>query len=72
MNQRAVFFSEITDAVQVSDKSIHGKYAIRGNELRAGAIGVRGLQLGFQVGCIVILVAESFRLAQGPPSRPSA
>lgn len=43
------------------------KDAVRGNQLDAGAGGVRLLQLGFQVRHVVVGVAEALGLAEAHP-----
>ncbi len=62
--QRIVFVRQIADGFEVGDDAIHGEDTVGGDQLEAGAIGVSLLELGFQLGHVVVGVAIALGLAQ--------
>ena len=67
MDDGVVFGRQFVNLVKLGNDAVHGKDAVRGNQLDAGAGGVRLLQLGFQVRHVVVGVAEALGLAEAHP-----
>ena len=63
-HQRIVFVCQVTHAFQVGDHAVHGEHAIGGDQHVAGARFTRLLQTCFQLGHVVIGIAEALRFAQ--------
>ena len=61
-HQRVVLVGQVADARQVGDDAVHGEHAVGGDEAEPG-VG-RLLELRFQVGHVVVLVAEALGLAE--------
>lgn len=55
---------QVADAPEIGNDAIHGEHAVGGNELQPGAGCVGGLELGFQIGHVVVLIAVPLGLAQ--------
>nr|GEU28576.1 hypothetical protein [Tanacetum cinerariifolium] len=61
-HQRAVAVGQVADLVELGDGAVHREHAVGDDHLVALAGG--GLQLGFQVGHVVVSVAQARGLAQ--------
>ena len=64
MDQRVVFLGQGVDLVEVADDAVHREHAVGGDQLEARAGGIGGLELGFQVGHVVVGVAKALRLGE--------
>ena len=64
MDDGVVPGGQLVNLVQLGDDAVHGKHAVRGNQLHAGSGGIRFLELGFQVRHVVVGVAEALGLAE--------
>ena len=64
MHDGPVFRGERVHFVEAGDDAIHREHAIGGDELHARAFGIRLLELGFEVGHVVVRVAVSPGLAE--------
>ena len=67
VNQRRVTPGERADAVEAGDAAIHGEYAVCANQLETRAGRVGGLELGLQVGQIVVFIAIASGFTQAHP-----
>ena len=63
-DQRAVSVGQIADAGEVGDDAVHREHAVGGDQLEARAGGIGFAQFRFEVGQVVVLVAEALGLAQ--------
>ena len=66
-DKRMVFVRQIADTAQICDDAIHREYAVRRDELDAGAVFVGLDELLFQIRHIVVVVAVTCRLAEPYP-----
>ena len=55
---------QLVNLVQLSNDAVHGKDAVRGNQLHARSGGVRFLELGFQVCHVVVGITEALGFAE--------
>ena len=55
---------QIADRLQVRDDAVHREHAVGRDQLEAGAGGIGLVQLGLEVGHVVVAVAKALRLAQ--------
>ena len=63
-HQGVVFVGQIADGFEVGDDTVHGEHTVGGDQLEAGAVGIGLLELGFQLGHVVVGVAIAPGLAQ--------
>ena len=61
-HQGVVFFGQIADARQVGDDAVHRKNAVGGDDAEPGAGSL--LELRFEIGHVVVFVAEPLGLAE--------
>jgi len=64
MDDRTIFRGDLHHFVELGDDAVHREHAVGGHQLEARALGVGGLELGFEVGDVVVGVAEAHRLAE--------
>ncbi|ESX35128.1 hypothetical protein X764_27755 [Mesorhizobium sp. LSHC440A00] len=57
-----VFFREVADAFKIGDDAIHGEHTVGGDQAEAAVF--RLLQPGFEIGHVVVGVAETLGLRQ--------
>jgi len=63
-DQGVILVRQIADGFEVGDDAVHGEDTVGGDQLEAGAIGIGLLELGFQLGHVVVGVAVAFGFAQ--------
>ena len=63
ITQRAVAVGQVADLVELGDRAVHREHAVGDDQLVARA-GRSRLQLRFEVGHVVVLVAKARGLAQ--------
>ena len=62
--ERLIFVRQIADPLQIRNDTVHGKNAVRSNQFDSCTRFIRCFQLFPQVFHIVVLIPESFCLAQ--------
>ena len=64
MHHRLVFRGQRMDLVELGDDAVHREHAVGGDKFEARAGGVGFLQFGFQVGHVVVGIAEAHGFAE--------
>ena len=64
MHDSLVLFGKRVNLVELGNDAVHREHAVGGDELEAGSGRIGRLELGFEVGHVVVGVAEALGFAQ--------
>ena len=64
VNHGVVFIGEVADLIELRNGAIHRKNTVRGDEDPSRTLVSRGLQLGLEIGHVVVAIAVACSFAE--------